>query len=141
MELRTSGPGVQEWRIEDKKINETCGGDGEIILEREEVQKCWRVTRFSLRRTHCVYNVDLEGKHQRGREIQNTVVSRKQANKQKIKSKGFYCGKQKTGSGCKKKGETLGSRPLTSERKQSSGLAGVKWKPFFDVSRNLSSSG
>lgn len=139
MELWTSGPGVQEWRNEDKEMNETSGGDEGIILEREEVQKCWRVTRFSPRRTHCVYNVDLEGKHQRGRETQNTAVSRKQANKQKIKSKGFYCGKQKTESGCKKKGGTPGSRPLTSE--SDSGLAGVKWKPFFDVSRNLSSSG
>lgn len=78
---------------------------GEIILEREEVQKRWRVTRFSLRRIHCVYSVDLEEKHQRGRETQNTIVSSKQANKQKIKTKRFYCGKQKSGSDCKKKGE------------------------------------
>lgn len=54
MGLRTSGPGVQEWRIEDKKINETSGGDGEIIFEREEVQKCWRVTRSSQKETLCV---------------------------------------------------------------------------------------
>lgn len=49
-------------------MNETFGEGGEIILGREEVWKCWRVTQFFLRRTHCVYNVDLEGQHQRGRE-------------------------------------------------------------------------
>lgn len=122
-------------------MNETSGGGGEIILEREEVQKCWRVTRFSLRRIHCVYSVDLEGKYQRGRETQNTIVSRKQANKQKIKTKNSTVESRNREVTAKRRGKTPGSRPLTSERRQSSWLAGVKWKPFFDVSRNLSSSG
>lgn len=46
-----------------------------------------------------------------------------------------------SGKRLQRSGGTPGSRPLTSETRQSSLLADIKWKPFFGSFGNLSSSG